>query len=113
VRIALGLKGIDYTNAFTACAKGAARARLSGDQSARAGARAGHRRGGVDASLAIIDYLDETRPAPAFLPADPRRTLACAAAQAIAIDIHPIQNLKVLRWVRRSWGATRTPGPPV
>jgi maleylpyruvate isomerase len=48
-------------------------------------------------SLAICEYLDETHPDPPLLP---RETLARARvrafAQAIACDIHPVQNLKVL-----------------
>jgi maleylpyruvate isomerase len=48
-------------------------------------------------SLAICDYLEEIRPAPALLPADPiRRAKVRAFAQVIACDIHPVQNLKIL-----------------
>lgn len=48
-------------------------------------------------SLAICEYLDETRPEPPLLPRDPvARAKARAFAQAIACDIHPVQNLKVL-----------------
>ena len=49
-------------------------------------------------SLAIIEWLDETWPRPALLPADPvRRARVRAFALAIAADIHPVQNLRVLR----------------
>jgi maleylpyruvate isomerase len=52
-------------------------------------------------SLAIIEWLDETHPQPPLLPKDPlRRAQARAFAQAIACDIHPIQNLKVLARLR-------------
>jgi maleylpyruvate isomerase len=48
-------------------------------------------------SLAICEYLDETRPDPPLLPREPvQRARARAFAQAIACDIHPVQNLKVL-----------------
>ena len=48
-------------------------------------------------SLAICEYLDETRPEPPLLPRDPvARAQVRAFAQAIACDIHPVQNLKVL-----------------
>lgn len=47
-------------------------------------------------SLAILDYLDETRPEPPLLPAEPAgRARVRAIAQAIAVDIHPICNLSV------------------
>jgi maleylpyruvate isomerase len=48
-------------------------------------------------SLAICEYLDETRPEPPLLPREPlARARVRAFAQAIACDIHPVQNLKVL-----------------
>ncbi len=52
-------------------------------------------------SLAIIEWLDETHPTPALLPADPlERARARAFAQAIASDVTPLQNLKILRRLR-------------
>jgi maleylpyruvate isomerase len=52
-------------------------------------------------SLAIIEYLDELHPEPPLLPADPlARARVRAFALAIACDIHPVQNLKVLNRVR-------------
>jgi maleylpyruvate isomerase len=52
-------------------------------------------------SLAIIEWLDETHPAPPLLPKDPlRRALVRAFAQVIACDTHPLQNLKVLSRLR-------------
>lgn len=52
-------------------------------------------------SLAICEYLDEIHPEPALLPADPvERAQVRAVAQAIACDIHPVQNLKVLQRLR-------------
>jgi maleylpyruvate isomerase len=53
-------------------------------------------------SLAIIEWLDETHPNPPLLPKDPRRRAKVRAfALAIACDIHPVQNLKVLARLRQ------------
>jgi maleylpyruvate isomerase len=52
-------------------------------------------------SLAIIEWLDETHPTPPLLPEDPlRRAQVRAFALAIACDVHPVQNLKVLARLR-------------
>ena len=49
-------------------------------------------------SLAILEWLDETVPQPRLLPADPfDRALVRAMAQIVASDIHPVNNLRVLR----------------
>lgn len=49
-------------------------------------------------SLAIIDYLDSLRPDPPLLPADPLdRARVMAAADVIALDIHPVNNLRVVQ----------------
>lgn len=52
-------------------------------------------------SLAIIEYLEETYPEPALLPADPLlRARARAIAQTVACDIHPLNNLRVLTYLK-------------
>jgi maleylacetoacetate isomerase len=56
-------------------------------------------------SLAIIEYLDETHPEPPFLPRDPlARAKVRALAQAIACDIHPLNNVAPLRYLKRELG---------
>jgi len=53
-------------------------------------------------SLAIIEWLDESHPAPPLLPKDPlRRAKVRAFAMALACDTHPVQNLKVLARLRQ------------
>jgi maleylacetoacetate isomerase len=60
-------------------------------------------------SLAIIEYLDETHPEPALLPGHPGdRARVRALAQLIACDIHPIDNLRVLRYLANPLGHDET-----
>jgi maleylpyruvate isomerase len=55
----------------------------------------------ITQSLAIIEWLDEIYPEPPLLPKDPlRRAKVRAFAMALACDIHPVQNLKVLARLR-------------
>ena len=51
-------------------------------------------------SLAIIGYLDATHPEPKLVPADPLdRAHVLALAMTIACDIHPLNNLRVLKYL--------------
>ena len=55
---------------------------------------------GITQSLAIIEYLDETQPGAALLPADALgRARVRALAMDIACEIHPLNNLRVLRYL--------------
>ena len=59
-------------------------------------------------SLAIIEYLDETHPLPRLLPASAEgRARVRAIAQTIACDIHPVNNLRILQYLGREFGATQ------
>lgn len=106
VRIALNLKGLDYEQAFIHLRKNDQR---SGEYLKL------NPQGLVPAliddgpvltqSLSIIEYLDETRPRPPFLPTDPiGRARVRSLAEAIACDIHPIDNLRVLQFLSRQFG---------
>jgi len=54
-------------------------------------------------SLAIVEWLDETHPTPPLLPTEPlARAHVRAFALAIACDIHPLNNLRVLRYLKRT-----------
>lgn len=56
-------------------------------------------------SLAIIEYLDQLHPAPALWPSDPlARARVSAMAQVIACDIHPLNNLRVLKYLKAELG---------
>jgi len=58
-------------------------------------------------SLAIIEYLDETQPAPALLPHDALgRARVRALAQTVACEIHPLNNLRVLQYLERDLKVT-------
>ncbi len=60
-------------------------------------------------SLAIIGYLNETHPQPPLLPADPiERARIRAVSQIIACDIHPLNNLGTLQYLKRTLGQEQT-----
>ena len=56
-------------------------------------------------SLAICEYLEEVRPEPRLLPGPAvERAQVRAMALAIACDVHPLNNLRVLQYLRREFG---------
>ena len=106
VRIALNLKGLGYESAFVHLRKGEQRAPeylklnpqglaptlVDGEAT-------------LTQSLAILEYLEEVHPRPALLPRDPvGRARVRALSLAIACDIHPLNNLKVLRYLQKDLG---------
>lgn len=55
----------------------------------------------LNQSMAIIEYLDETHPEPPLMPKDPlARAHVRSLAQLIACDIHPINNLRILKYLK-------------
>ncbi len=55
-------------------------------------------------SLAIIEYLEERYPQPPLLPREPAdKALVRSMALVIACEVHPIQNLRVLQYVKREY----------
>jgi len=60
-------------------------------------------------SMAIIAYLDEVYPEPALLPAEAvARAKVRAIAQIVACDIHPIDNVAPLRYLKNVLGHDQT-----
>lgn len=56
-------------------------------------------------SLPIIEYLDHVQPNPRLIPADPvDRARVQGLAQIIACEMHPLNNLRVLEYLRRGFG---------
>jgi maleylacetoacetate isomerase len=106
VRIALGLKGVEHDSVSVDL-------RLGDQRSDEYKARNpqgfvpmleidGQR---LTQSLAIIAYLDSTRPEPPLLPADPAdQAHVRAMALLIACDIHPLNNLRVLHYLKDELG---------
>ena len=106
VRIALNLKGLAYEQAFIHLRKNDQRSpdylRLNPQGLVPALVDGGQV---LTQSLAIIEYLEETNPEPALLPREPgARARVRSLAQAIACDIHPIDNLRVLRYLAKPMG---------
>jgi len=59
----------------------------------------------IPQSAAILEYLEEAYPSPALLPADAiARARVRAMGQMIACDIHPLNNLRVLRYLKHQLG---------
>jgi maleylacetoacetate isomerase len=101
VRIALALKGLDYDYIPVHLVK---REHLGDGYTAVSASRLLPTLRDGDAlltqSLAIVEYLDETHPQPPLLPADALgRARVRAIAQDIACEIHPLNNLRVLRYL--------------
>jgi maleylpyruvate isomerase len=103
VRIALNLKGLSYADVFHHLRRGDQRAPeylAINPQGLLPALETGGRI--LTQSLAICEFLEEIVPRPPLLPADPfERANVRAFAQAIACDIHPVQNLKVLARLRK------------
>lgn len=104
VRIALALKGLDYDYRAVQIAKNE---QFEEPYMAVSASRLvpvlRDEALNLSQSLAIIEYLDETHPTPPLLPADaPGRARVRALALDMACEIHPLNNLRVLRYLVHS-----------
>jgi maleylacetoacetate isomerase len=104
VRIALNLKGIAYQPTCLNMRPPAAEQRspefLAVNPQGLVPALV-HEGATVTQSMAIIEYLEETHPQPPLLPAAPvDRARVRAMALAVACDMHPLNNLRVLSYLR-------------
>jgi len=115
VRIALALKGLDHEYVAVHLPKNehlqAAYRATSEAQLVPALVVDGGGQGGesltLTQSLAIIEYLDETHPEPPLMPSDAAgRARVRSLALDIACEIHPLNNLRVLRYLVKELGVT-------
>ncbi|MEA2830040.1 MAG: maleylpyruvate isomerase, partial [Bradyrhizobium sp.] len=104
VRIALNLKGLNADQLAYHLRKGEQRdpAYLALNPQGLVPTLQDDRGASLTQSLAIIEWLDEIHPEPPLLPKEPlRRARVRAFALALACDVHPLQNLKVLARLRQ------------
>jgi maleylacetoacetate isomerase len=105
VRIALNSKGLRYEPALVSLPKGEhleAKYKSVNPQGLVPALEDGGRI--LTQSLAIIEYLDETHPGPKLLPPDPiDRHYVRAFSQIVACEIHPLNNMRALKHIRKSY----------
>lgn len=110
VRIALELKGLTYDQQGVDLRTGAQRSEAFVALNPQGMVPALEVDGAVlTQSPAILEWLEETHPVPPLLPADPvERAHVRAMAALIGCDIHPLNNLRVGKALRETFGADQT-----
>ena len=110
VRIALNFKGLQAERTFVHLRKGNQRAEeyLALNPQGLVPALALDDGRVLRQSLAIVEYLEEAHPQPPLLPAEPlARARVRAIALAIACDIHPLNNLRILEYLLHTMGVAK------
>jgi len=109
VRIALNVKGIEHEHVFVHLAEGQQREKDHLERNPQGLVPVLDDNGTIIIqSVAIIEYLEETRPEPALLPKDPvDRARVRAMVNLIACDVQPLNNLKVLKYLSNELGHSK------
>jgi maleylacetoacetate isomerase len=110
VRIALNLKGIAYESRTYQLRKGEQHASRYLELNPQGLVPALEIDGEVlTQSVSIVEYLDETRPQPPLQPPGAAARARCRAlAHLISCDVHPLNNLRVLQYLRGNLGVAET-----
>jgi maleylacetoacetate isomerase len=112
VRIALNLKGLDHEIVPVSLAPGVSEHR--GDAYRAKNPQMlipflDDGEVGIAQSMAILEYLEETYPGVRLLPqSEPMRSRVRAFCNMIACDIHPLNNLRVMNYIKSEYGADPT-----
>jgi maleylacetoacetate isomerase len=110
VRIALNLKGLSYETAAIHLRRGGGEQLMPAYKALNPQALVPTLEDNgkvLTQSLAIIEYLEETHPNPPLLPKDSvDKALVRSMALVVACEIHPIQNLRVLNYVKATYNQT-------
>lgn len=109
VRIALALKGIDYQTAAVHLVRDGGEQLKDEYRTLNPQAKVPlleHDGALISQSLAMVEYLEDKFPDPALLPADPEgRARVRSFALLVACDIHPLNNLGVLKYLKANFAA--------
>jgi maleylacetoacetate isomerase/maleylpyruvate isomerase len=109
VRIALNLKGLDYKIVPVSLAPGVAEHRAEAYRAKNPQMLVPYLEDGelgIAQSMAILEYLEEAYPGTHLLPqSEPARSQVRAFCNMIACDIHPLNNLRVMNYIKKEFDA--------
>jgi len=112
VRIALNLKGLDYEIVPVSLAPGVAEHRGAAYRAKNPQMLVPYLEDGelgIAQSMAILEYLEEAYPGTHLLPqSEPSRSQVRAFCNMIACDIHPLNNLRVMNYIKKEFDADPT-----